>query len=46
MSISTAYSAAVMLPAASSDSLLGVLLICSVVLGAFLLYSVSIDRRF
>lgn len=45
MSITTAYSAAAMLPATGSDSLLGTVFICSVVLGAALLYSMSIDRR-
>lgn len=34
-----------MLPAASSDSLLGAIFMCSVVLGAALLYSLSIERR-
>jgi len=46
MSINTAYSIAEMLPAASTDSLLAAVFMCSVVLGAALLYSVSIDRRF
>jgi hypothetical protein len=45
MSIITVYSAAAMLPTSSSDSLLGTVFICSVVLGAALLYSLSIDRR-
>jgi len=45
MSIDTAYSVATTLPAASSDSLLATVFMCSVVLGAALLYSLSVDRR-
>jgi hypothetical protein len=45
MSITTTYSAAAMLPATGSDSLLSAVFICGVVLGAALLYSLSIDRR-
>lgn len=45
MSLNTAYSVSTMLPAASPDSLLAAVFMCSVVLGAALLYSLSIDRR-
>ena len=39
------YTVANMLPAASPDALLGAILMCGVVLGAALLYSLSIERR-
>lgn len=45
MSINTAYAVTEMLPAASTDSLLGAVFMCGVVLGAALLYSLSIDRH-
>ena len=45
MSINTAYSVAAMLPETSSHSLLASVFICTVMLGAALLYSLSIDRR-
>ena len=45
MHTDTTYALANMLPAASSDSLLGAIFMCSVVLGAALLYSLSIERR-
>ncbi len=45
MNADTANAIANMLPAASPDSLLGAVFMCSVVLGAALLYSLSIERR-
>ena len=45
MNADTAYAVASMLPAASSDSLLGAIFMCTVVLGAALLYSLSVEQR-
>ena len=45
MNAETTFIVANMLPAASSEALLGAIFMCAVVLGAALLYSLSIDRR-
>ena len=45
MSFDTFYTLATLLPATSADALLSSVLMCAVVLGAALLYSLSTNRH-